>query len=148
MPRPTIAIPGRFTESASALRYRGVVAARTLLEAVWAAGGDPHVLLPAQGPGALDWAERLRGMDGVLLPGGGDINPDRYGGDPSHPEVYDVDDVQDETDITLAQYEVIRDHVPHCEFVVYRGYQHNITDAVPERCAQELLRFLLKHCPR
>ena len=111
MPRPAIAIPGSFTESASALRYRGVVAARTLLEAVWAAGGDPHVLLPAQGPGALDWAERLRGMDGVLLPGGGDINPDRYGGDPSHPEVYDVDDVQDETDITLAQY-VLSEGIP------------------------------------
>ncbi len=44
--------------------------------------------------------------------------------------------------ITLAQYEVIRDRVPGCEFIVYHGYQHNITDAVPERCAQELRRFL------
>ncbi|MGZ5117701.1 MAG: alpha/beta fold hydrolase [Burkholderiales bacterium] len=44
--------------------------------------------------------------------------------------------------ITLEQYSVIRKHVPHCEFVVYRGLQHNITDAVPERCAEELDRFL------
>jgi 3-oxoadipate enol-lactonase len=44
--------------------------------------------------------------------------------------------------ITLEQYAVIRKHVPHCEFVVYRGLQHNITDVVPERCAQELDRFL------
>lgn len=48
--------------------------------------------------------------------------------------------------ITLAQYEVIREHVPACEFIVYHGFQHNITDAVPERCAEELKRFLLKHC--
>jgi putative glutamine amidotransferase len=84
VPRPVIAVPGRYTESASALRYRGVVAARKLLEAVWAAGGDPHVLLPAAGPDAVDWASRLRGVDGVLLPGGGDVNPKRYGGDPTH----------------------------------------------------------------
>lgn len=104
MSRPVIAIPGRFTESASALRYRGVVAARKLLEAVWAAGGDPHVLLPAEGPDATDWAVRLRGVDGVLLPGGGDVNPRRYGGDPTHVSLYDVDEVQDETDFTVAAH--------------------------------------------
>lgn len=48
--------------------------------------------------------------------------------------------------ITLAQYDVIRERVPGCEFVVYQGFQHNITDVVPERCAEELKRFLLKHC--
>jgi pimeloyl-ACP methyl ester carboxylesterase len=43
-----------------------------------------------------------------------------------------------------GQYEVYRQHVPHCEFIVYEGLPHNITDSVPERCAQDLLRFLLK----
>jgi pimeloyl-ACP methyl ester carboxylesterase len=47
--------------------------------------------------------------------------------------------------ISLEQYEVIRDNVPGCRFVVYHGYQHNITDAVPDRCAEELKRFLLEH---
>lgn len=104
MPRPVIAVPGRFTESASALRYRGVVAARKLLEAVWAAGGDPHVLLPVDDPDGFDWATRLRGVDGVLLPGGGDVNPRRYGGDATHVSLYDVDEIQDEADFTLAAY--------------------------------------------
>ena len=108
MTRPLIAIPGRFTESASALRYRGVVVARKLVEAVWAAGGDPHVLLPAPGPDGLDWSSRLRGIDGVLLPGGGDVNPSRYGGDVNDPSVYDVDDRQDETDFSLARYALDR----------------------------------------
>ena len=38
---------------------------------------------------------------------------------------------------------LLRDRVPDVEFVVYHGLPHNITDAVPDRCAQELLRFLL-----
>lgn len=104
MPRPRIAVLGRFTQSASALRYRGVVASRALLDLVWAAGGDPVVLLPGPGPESLDWASRLRGFDAVLLPGGGDVDPSRYGGDPDHAAVYDVDPVQDDADFSLARY--------------------------------------------
>ncbi len=104
MPRPRIAILGRFTESASALRYRGVVSSRALLEVVWAAGGDPVTLLPGDSPEALDWDARLAGFDGVLLAGGGDLDPRHYGGDPDDPSVYDVDDVQDRADLSLAAY--------------------------------------------
>jgi 3-oxoadipate enol-lactonase len=46
--------------------------------------------------------------------------------------------------ITLEQYRVVANRVPQCEFVVYEGFQHNITDAVPERCAEELAGFLRK----
>jgi 3-oxoadipate enol-lactonase len=46
---------------------------------------------------------------------------------------------------SMAQYEVIRDRVPNVKFVVYHGLPHNITDAVPDRCAAELHRFLLEH---
>jgi 3-oxoadipate enol-lactonase len=43
------------------------------------------------------------------------------------------------------QYEVYQQHVPHSEYVWYDGLPHNITDSVPERCAADLLKFLLKH---
>jgi pimeloyl-ACP methyl ester carboxylesterase len=46
---------------------------------------------------------------------------------------------------SLAQYEVYRKHVPHSELIVYEGLPHNITDSVPERCAEDLLKFLMKH---
>jgi len=46
---------------------------------------------------------------------------------------------------SMAQYEVLRERIPDCEFIVYQGLPHNITDAVPDRCAEELRRFLLKH---
>lgn len=104
MSRPKIAMPGRYTESASALRYRGLVSARTLAEAVWAAGGDPVTLLPAPGADGTDWEHRLRGVDGVLLPGGGDVHPSRYGLRDDDPTLYDMDEVQDETDFTLADH--------------------------------------------
>jgi pimeloyl-ACP methyl ester carboxylesterase len=44
---------------------------------------------------------------------------------------------------SMAQYEVIRDRVPDVTFVVYHGLPHNITDAVPDRCAEDLHRFLI-----
>jgi 3-oxoadipate enol-lactonase len=52
------------------------------------------------------------------------------GGDPIH---------------TVDEYRVLEQLIPDCEFVVYEGLPHNITDAVPDRCAQDLKRFLLEH---
>lgn len=42
----------------------------------------------------------LTGFDGLVLPGGGDIDPARYGGDPSAP-VYDVNADQDVLDLDI-----------------------------------------------
>jgi len=99
--RPKIAIVGRFTEQASAIRSLGVVSSRRLLEAVWAAGGEPITLLPVENP---NWAERLEGYQGVLIPGGGDVNPKWYGEEPDTQELYGVDDLQDENDFSIARY--------------------------------------------
>jgi putative glutamine amidotransferase len=99
--RPKIAIVGRFTDHASAIRSLGVVSARRLLEAVWAAGGEPITFLPVENP---NWAERLQGIQGVLIPGGGDIDPKWYGEEPDTEELYGVDDLQDENDFSIARY--------------------------------------------
>lgn len=42
----------------------------------------------------------LSGFDGVVLPGGGDLDPARYGGDPQAP-CYDVNLAQDEIDLGI-----------------------------------------------
>jgi pimeloyl-ACP methyl ester carboxylesterase len=42
-------------------------------------------------------------------------------------------------------YRVLEEKIPDCEFVVYDGLPHNITDAVPDRCARDYRRFLLGH---
>lgn len=101
MSRPRIAILARFAESTSATRYAAIVTARRLAEGVWAAGGEPLTMLAVSGS---DWADRLRGIDGVLMPGGADINPTTYGQEISSEHVYDVDDLADEADISMVKY--------------------------------------------
>jgi pimeloyl-ACP methyl ester carboxylesterase len=49
---------------------------------------------------------------------------------------------------TVEEYAALQRIVPHCEFVVFDGLPHNITDAEPDRCAKELHRFLMKHAGR
>ncbi len=98
-PRPLIAIPARFAASTSALRYAAEVNARALIEAVWRAGGEPATIHPAES----DVAARLARFDGVLLPGGGDLAPHRYGAADTHDSVYDVDDLQDAFDLQVAR---------------------------------------------
>lgn len=106
--RPRIAILGRFAEGTTVTRYAAVVNARRLLELVWAAGGEPITLLPVAGS---NWAERLSDIDGVLMPGGSDLSPKRYGEEPSTDEIYGVDDLQDEVDLDLVNY-VFENGVP------------------------------------
>lgn len=97
--RPLIAVPARFSATTSALRYAAEVNARALVEAVWRAGGEPATIHPA----GEDVAARLARFDGVLLPGGGDLAPHRYGATDTHAGVYDVDEVQDAFDLELAR---------------------------------------------
>ncbi|MEU1003952.1 gamma-glutamyl-gamma-aminobutyrate hydrolase family protein [Streptomyces tibetensis] len=100
MIRPLIAIPARFSATTSALRYAAEVNARALIEAVWRAGGEPVSIHPAAG----GTAARLARFDGVLLPGGGDLAPARYGATDTHDTVYDVDTLQDTFDLDVARH--------------------------------------------
>ncbi|PRC56376.1 gamma-glutamyl-gamma-aminobutyrate hydrolase, partial [Mycobacterium sp. ITM-2017-0098] len=71
-------------------------------EAVWAAGGEPVVL---HGPAADPLTElprRLARFDGVLLPGGADVEPGRYGADPA-PETTGTVAFQDDLDIGVSR---------------------------------------------
>ncbi|HEX8518305.1 MAG TPA: gamma-glutamyl-gamma-aminobutyrate hydrolase family protein [Pseudonocardia sp.] len=111
--RPVVAVPMRFSRSASALRFEAVVVARRLAQAVWDAGGDPVGLFPHAPDAVVDVdaaRERLRGADGVLLPGGGDVAA-RWTGRPPHPSLYDVDEEQDAFDLAVARA-ALEDGVP------------------------------------
>ncbi|MEU8874530.1 gamma-glutamyl-gamma-aminobutyrate hydrolase family protein [Streptomyces javensis] len=106
-PRPLIAVPARFAVSTSALRHEAEVTARALVEAVWRAGGEPVSVHPHAPGGRADAAQvaaRLARFDGILLPGGGDLAPHRYGALDVHHSVYDVDDEQDGFDLAVAQH--------------------------------------------
>ncbi|MEV0378990.1 gamma-glutamyl-gamma-aminobutyrate hydrolase family protein [Nonomuraea sp. NPDC050643] len=67
----------------------------TYVEQVVRAGGQPVVLPPAGRPAAA-----LRGLDGLILAGGGDIDPSRYGQDPGQHTGY-VRRFRDEAEFEL-----------------------------------------------
>ena len=100
--RPLIGIVGRRATKSSVLRYSGTIAAETLLDAVLRAGGEP-VILHAGAPG--DMAElpaRVARFDGIVLPGGGDLNPGRYSATRS-PDCEIPDDQQDAFDLAVIR---------------------------------------------
>jgi putative glutamine amidotransferase len=74
--------------------------------AIELAGGLPLVLPLTDEQRALD--RLLDACDGLLLTGGGDVNPRRYGGK-WHPKIAGVDDVRDEMEIYLVQRAAKRD---------------------------------------
>lgn len=67
------------------------------VEAVEAAGGIP-ILLP---PSGADMVTLLGLIDGLVLSGGGDIRPDRYGDTAVHETTYGVSDLRDDFEFRL-----------------------------------------------
>ena len=69
------------------------------VQAVSRAGGLP-VLIPL-GIADADLKALMVRLNGLLFTGGGDVSPERYGGQP-HPRVYDVDPDRDRVEINLT----------------------------------------------
>jgi len=115
--RPRIAILGRFAEHTSATRRQALVSAELLLESVWNAGGDPITLLPTEDS---NWTERLQGFSAVLMPGGGDIDPNLYGQTQNTDEIYGVNNLQDRADLSLTRW-AVENKVPF--LAICRGMQ-------------------------
>lgn len=76
---------------------------RSYVDAVARAGGLP-VLLPVLDP--EDALDVLEGLDGLLLTGGPDIDPARYGA-VAAPEVYGIDPSRDGWELALARHATI-----------------------------------------
>src|SRR5437868_4878411 len=74
------------------------------VDAVRRAGGIP-VLIP---PGEPELADLLPLLDGVILSGGGDIDPQHYAGS-SHETIYMLDPERDSSEINLARTLVSQD---------------------------------------
>jgi len=66
------------------------------LDAVRRGGGTPVIVSGPEGNGLID------SFDALLLVGGGDVEPERYGAQP-HPEVYGTDPRRDEFELDLVR---------------------------------------------
>jgi len=118
--RPLIAVTGVPIVAGGVLGWRqGAVASTTAyLEALQRAGADPVIVPPI----ALDEAqagERLARFDGLLLTGGGDIDPVLYGQE-TRPEVAHVSPVRDGFEIPLVRAAIDRGVPTLC---ICRGVQ-------------------------
>ena len=89
----------------------------TYIRAVQAAGGIPLLLTPHFTPEVQ--AALWQRLDGLILTGGGDIEPARFG-EPRHPSVDDVSPARDELELGLTRRAVTED-VPL--FAICRGIQ-------------------------
>ncbi|WP_244304544.1 gamma-glutamyl-gamma-aminobutyrate hydrolase family protein [Leucobacter viscericola] len=76
---PRIGVTGMWSNQIHGLRFDGSAVSSAVLRSVVRAGGEPLTLF-AEGPSPA--AERLRGLDGLLVPGGSDVDPRRYGEEP------------------------------------------------------------------
>jgi putative glutamine amidotransferase len=68
------------------------------VHAVRRAGGLPLLIAP----GETRWETLFAHLDGLILAGGGDICPSRYGG-AGHETIYNLDAVRDESELQLAR---------------------------------------------
>lgn len=69
------------------------------VHAVRRAGAIPWLIPPGE-PRVL---ELLAHLDGLVLSGGGDVDPDLYGGRKEHPQLYGVHKERDATELELAR---------------------------------------------
>ncbi len=76
------------------------------VDAVRRAGGVP-VLLP---PGEQHWQALLSRLDGLILAGGGDLDPCHYAGVP-HETIYNVDAERDRSELALVR-QVVSESMP------------------------------------
>lgn len=87
------------------------------INAIVAAGGIP-LLIPL-GLDEDSLLAILKRVDGLLLPGGGDVEPGRYGGRP-HPTMWGISPERDQTELAIARHAVDL-HKPM--FAICRGVQ-------------------------
>ncbi|HEV7730866.1 MAG TPA: gamma-glutamyl-gamma-aminobutyrate hydrolase family protein [Candidatus Binatia bacterium] len=86
------------------------------VDVVRAVGGVPLVLPPVDG----EVPEGLDAVDGLILPGGGDVDPAHYGGG-HHEANYGISAERDRFELTLARLAVTRPQLPL--LCVCRGMQ-------------------------
>lgn len=100
--RPLICVVGRRAAKVSGLRFAATVAAEAVGEAVFRAGGEPAILHGGDREVLAELPGRLARFAGVLLPGGGDLDPRHYGREPD-PATDPDDPDQDALDLAVAR---------------------------------------------
>ncbi|MFV0435516.1 MAG: gamma-glutamyl-gamma-aminobutyrate hydrolase family protein [Leucobacter sp.] len=115
---PRIGVTGMWSNQIHGLRFDGSAVAAAVLRSVIRAGGEPVTLFAES---ALPAEARLEGLDALLVPGGSDIDPRRYGQEPvAAVSVADFSAAQDQFEADMLQA-AMRKGVP--VLAICRGFQ-------------------------
>lgn len=106
--QPLIGICGRVLSFSDEGRRDAFSSSQPYSRAVAKAGGLP-VLLPPLATASQTVHHLLDRLDGLLLPGGGDVEPARYGQTPATDALYGMVGVHDEFDLALTHAAIERD---------------------------------------
>jgi putative glutamine amidotransferase len=98
---PLVVIVGRQSTEAPGVRGLPFAAAQTYFRAVERAGGIPLMLPPI--PGLIDDIPALLSRcDAVVFHGGGDVDPRRYGQEPTEESLYGIVPQHDEMELAMV----------------------------------------------
>jgi len=100
-PPPLIALCARVLTFSDEGKRDAYSSSQPYSRAVARAGGVP-VLVPPIRELSANALTVLQHFDGVLLPGGGDVDPRRYGQEPTDDNLYGITELHDELDIAVC----------------------------------------------
>lgn len=100
-PPPLIAVCARVLTFSDEGKRDAYSSSQPYSKAVARAGGVP-VLVPPIRELTQNARSVLRHFDGVLLPGGGDVDPRRYGEEPTDDNLYGITELHDDLDIAVC----------------------------------------------
>lgn len=99
-PRPLVAIPARRSSEAAGHRTPVVSGGRFYVDAIQRAGGLPFLVPPTDDESVV--VDSIERCDAMVLLGGGDVSPARYGQD-ERARLFGVDDFLDGFEITALR---------------------------------------------
>ena len=116
---PHVLIVGRLSPESKGVRGASFAAGQTYFRAVERAGGVPLMLPPIPSLTGR-FADLVGRVDAIVLHGGGDVDPRRYGEEPTAEQLYGIVAEHDEVEIELVRAAVAAD-VPM--LAICRGMQ-------------------------
>jgi putative glutamine amidotransferase len=100
---PHVLIVGRLSPESKGVRGESFAAGQTYFRAVERSGGVPLMLPPI--PSLRDrLPELLSRVDAVVMHGGGDVDPRRYGQQPTADELYGIVPEHDEVELDVVRH--------------------------------------------